>query len=81
MRTTYQLVTYGNDEYTKLVNVCKFLGSPIKSTIITDSSLTNKIKVRSIVDLSKYELLYVRLTVTIQDIKEVKDDRPLETYS
>ena len=72
MRTTYHLVTYGHEDEL-LDKVCAFLGAPISTSIITHSSTSPERKVDTIVELSKYELLYVRLTVKLEDIIEVGD--------
>jgi hypothetical protein len=82
MRTTYRITTQGDDQDLKLKKVCEFLGTPPLIYNITDGSVHPEDKViNAIVDLSKYELLYVRLTVNIQDITEIKDNESSKTYS
>ena len=82
MRTTYHITTHGDEELLKLKKVCKFLGAPIQiQNICAGSSLPKGMEVDTIIELSKYELLYVRLTVNIQDIKEIKDNNQNEAYS
>lgn len=74
MRITYRLTTHGDIEDEKLRKVCEFLGTPVLKYIISaDFSLPEGREVYSIVELSKYELLYVRLTVKLEDIIEVGD--------
>lgn len=80
MRTTYHLVTYDYEDE-KLDKVCKFLGAPISSAILTRSTWPPERKVDTIVALSKYELLYVRLSVKLEDIRTVGDSNPVETCS
>ena len=82
MRTTYHLTTHGDTEDVKLRKTCEFLGTPVSAYNITaGTSLPEGRVVDTIVSLSKYELLYVRLTVKIEDIRTVGDSNPLETCS
>ena len=83
MRSTYHLIMPG-DEYDKLVDVLERLKRHNNIDVAHFSQITTDSKEQIadvVISLSKYELLYVRLTVNIREIIEVVDGKPVETCS